>query len=113
MEEGKKKIEAPPGILVRSVSVKYGRKVNMGNFESATYEVVVWADIDTEEQPELDLAMHALWAMAKQNIKAQALPVMLNKPNLDMRNYFMGLPVIETGAGAVDEDKVPLEDFPE
>lgn len=42
-------------VKVKTVSVTYGRKLNLGNYESARSEITVWADIDpdttlTEEQ---------------------------------------------------------------
>lgn len=72
------------------VSVKYGRKVNLGNFESANIEVSLWADLD-EDDDEAEI-MIQLWEMAKANVKAQIAPLAQGRINLDVEEIFLGLP---------------------
>lgn len=76
---------------VKTVSVTYERKINLGDYNSATVGCTVWADVKEEES--LDQAMKDLWTMAKENVKAQVLP--LDKKNggsLKVQEFFLGLP---------------------
>lgn len=36
---------------IRTVSVTYGRKLNLGNYNSANISLTLWADIDATEDP--------------------------------------------------------------
>jgi hypothetical protein len=79
---------------VKTVSVHYGRKLNLGDFNSATVECTVWADVDEGEN--LDQAMHGLWDMAKENVKAQLVPLNREKSgngSLSTKEFFLGLPI--------------------
>lgn len=75
---------------LKTVSVTYGRKFNLGDYNSATIDCTLWADLE-EGESEAD-AMNALWEMAKNNVKAQALPL-VQKQTVNVENIFMGLPV--------------------
>jgi hypothetical protein len=79
--------------LVKTVSVHYGRKINLGDYNSANVECTVWADVEPDE--DLDAAMHALWSCAKENVKAQLVP--LAKKNgagsINIKETFLGLPI--------------------
>lgn len=80
--------------IVKTVSVYYGRKVNLGDFNSANVECTVWADVEAGE--DLNQAMHGLWEMAKENVKAQVLPLTSkNGGSLRQVETFLGLPVTE------------------
>lgn len=80
-------------ITVKTVSVTYGRKINLGDYNSATVDCTIWADVDGEN---LDQDMADLWDMAKANVKAQVLPLMSkNNGNGNMQKAFLGLPVHE------------------
>ena len=87
---------------IKTVSVNYERKINTGDYSSATVGCTLWADLEMDEndQPTEDLnkVMHDLWSMAKANVKTQALPL-INKANNDaeIERAFLGLPVT-TGA---------------
>jgi hypothetical protein len=70
--------------------VTYGRKLNLGDFNSATIDCTIWADVKEEE--DLNAAMTALWTMAKENVKAQALPLK-GKQEAQVKEIFLGLPV--------------------
>jgi len=77
--------------VVKTVSVTYGRKFNLGDYNSATVDCTIWADLDPEEN--LDAAMHDLWAMAKENVKSQAQPLLAkNGANANVKEFFLGLP---------------------
>ncbi len=79
-------------ITVKTVSVTYGRKINLGDFNSATVDCTLWADVDEGE--DLDQAMQDLWECAKNNVKAQVLPLSKNgNGNMNAQALFLGLPV--------------------
>lgn len=75
---------------IKTVSVTYGRKFNLGDYNSAHIELSIWADVTEEE--DMDATMHQLWDMAKNNVKAQAVPL-VNNGSAEIKNIFMGLPV--------------------
>ncbi len=77
-------------VTVKTVSVTVGRKINLGNYESATVGVTVWADID----PEADLndAMHDLWVMAKENVRVQSAQY-IKGVSVNIEEAMLGLPV--------------------
>lgn len=75
---------------LKTVSVTYGRKFNLGDYNSATIDCTLWADL--EEGDNEAEAMTALWEMAKNNVKAQALPL-VQKQTVNVESIFMGLPV--------------------
>lgn len=83
---------------VKTISATYGRKVNMGNYESAHIEVSIWADLDDGENEaeaaELlrQMARHQVVAevarlspeLAKKlNGKLDGLPMGVNMSNYD------------------------------
>jgi len=76
-------------VYVKTVSVHYERKINLGDYESATVGIQIWADVDDEE---LDGVMRRLWSMAKENVRAQVLPL-VSKQKAKTEETFMGLPV--------------------
>lgn len=73
-----------------TVSVTYGRKQNLGDFNSAHVECSLWAELD-EGEDEAEAAS-ALWQMAKSNVKAQLLPLVAPQ-QAQAEQIFMGLPV--------------------
>ena len=81
---------------VKTVSVTYDRKINLGDFNSASVGITIWADV--EEGDDLDAAMSALWAMATANVKAKAgefYPQM----KVQTGKTFLGLPVANDEQG--------------
>tara|TARA_R100000306_G_C4282516_1_gene95837 strand:- start:301 stop:552 length:252 start_codon:yes stop_codon:yes gene_type:complete len=56
---------------VKTISVTYGRKFNLGNYESAELSTTVWADLDREGDLPKEVSQ-ALWAAAKLNVHDQA-----------------------------------------
>lgn len=74
---------------ITTVSVTYGRKVNLGDYNSAHVEISIWADVTEED--DLDAMMRQLWAMSKQNVKSQLLPLTSNH-QAKVEQAFLGLP---------------------
>src|SRR3990172_4714136 len=83
-------INMPP--TIKTVSITYERKLNMGDYNSATIGCTLWADLDPED--DLDLEMKQLWAMAKENVRVQALPL-VSKANANMKieDTYLGLQI--------------------
>lgn len=74
---------------IKTVSVKYARKQNLGDFCSADIECSLWADVSPEDDEAA--VMEALWTMAKANVKAQLVP--LTSKSTTVRDFYLGLPV--------------------
>ncbi len=60
-------------MIVRSISVKYGRKLDLGNFNSATIEELRTGDLEEGDDPAACAAQ--LFQAAKADVKQQALPL--------------------------------------
>ena len=75
---------------VKTVSVHYERKLNLGDFNSATVGIQLWADVEPGE--DLNVAMASLWGMAKENVKVQLAPLD-QRIRAEVKNVFLGLPV--------------------
>ena len=86
---------------LKTISVTYDRKFNMGDYNSAHIAMTLWADLD-EDEDEAE-ASAALWSMAKANVKAQALPL-VSKKATEVNEIFMGLPVAVREAVTTGED---------
>lgn len=85
-------------VVVKTVSVNYERKLNLGDYNSATVGCTLWADVSEEDATPagLDAAMRALWEMAKANVKATLVPIdkeAKGKASVDVAQAFMGLPL--------------------
>lgn len=81
-----------PNPHIKTVSVQYGRKLNLGDFNSAEISVTIWADLDEDEDAQA--ALDVLYAQAKDNVKKQAMPLLKAEPiSLNYRESFMGVPV--------------------
>ena len=59
---------------VTTISVTYARTFNLGDYNSMRLETAVSADLDESDDPAQ--AQAALWAIAKDSVKAQAMPVL-------------------------------------
>lgn len=94
-------------VTVKTVSVTYGRKFNLGDYNSATVDCTLWADVSDDQ--DLDAAMTALWAMAKENVKAQALPL-VSKSKAQVEQVFMGLPLELRKIALDDDDDLDTDD---
>jgi len=82
---------------VKTVSVTYDRKINLGDYNSAAVGITIWADV--EEGEDLDAAMRALWSMATDNVKAKSETF---KKNIaaESVNLFLGLPLAQEDCNA-------------
>lgn len=73
-----------------AVSLTYGRKLSLGEFNNAHLEVNLGADI--EEGDDLNAVMHDLWHMARQNIKVHAQHLTSRGNGEDPDAAYLGLP---------------------
>ena len=58
-------------VVIKTASFTYGRKINLGDYNSVNLECTVWADIGPDEQPNLDEVMKALVNMASNVVQAK------------------------------------------
>lgn len=61
---------------VKTIAVVYGRKLNLGDYNSVSIEVSLWADLDTNE--DVNAALNTLQEQAREAAKAEAMR--LKKP---------------------------------
>jgi hypothetical protein len=81
-----------PNPHVKTVSVQYGRKLNLGDYNSAEVSITLWADLDEDE--DVQGAVDVLYQQAKDNVKKQAMPLLKAEPiSLNYRETFLGTPV--------------------
>lgn len=82
---------------ITTISVTYGRKHNLGDYNSAHIEASIWADI--EEGDDIAECEALLWTEAKEQVKAQLLPL-VTKKEAQVKSVFAGLPVdVQNGLG--------------
>lgn len=74
---------------IKTVSVTYDRKINLGDFNSATVGVTLWADVDEGESTHK--VMTELWEMATNNVRAKA-ELFMKKNEAQVKEIFLGLP---------------------
>ena len=74
---------------VKTISVTYGRKFNLGDYNSAAIEAAAWADL--EEGEDSREAYAALFAEVKEVVKEQSMPL-LRKLKANVDEVFAGLP---------------------
>ena len=85
---------------ITTVAVTYGRKFNLGDYESMHIELTAWADIDEDERP--DEATAALFADVKQAVRLQAVPVLKAAHRPRIINKFTGVPVATPASPLAD-----------
>ena len=61
-------------MIFKTISVTYGRKFNLDDYESLHVEQTLWADLDEGDDP-ADCQVE-LWDFAKQSVKCQVMPVL-------------------------------------
>lgn len=77
-------------MILKTISVTYGRKLNMGNYESSNVEMSLWADLEPgDDEAE---AAAALRQMARHQVMVELARL---QPQLKTKveGIFMGLPV--------------------
>jgi hypothetical protein len=75
---------------VKTVSVTYDRKINLGDFNSATVGITIWADV--EETDDVAQVMGGLWDMATNNVRAKAQTFKCNV-EAQAEEIYLGLPM--------------------
>jgi len=91
---------------IKTISVTYGRKFNLGDYNSAHLETTYWADLDPDESP-VDVAK-SLWETAKTDVKVQALPLIKSKTKAQMKGVHLTNPKpASTPTGAVPTGAAP------
>lgn len=80
---------------VKTVSITYERKQNLGDYSSATVGCTIWADVRDDE--DLHKAMTAIGEMAKNNVKYHLMPLVSEKKaaSMHIEEMFLGLAVEE------------------
>lgn len=75
---------------LKTISVTYGRKLNLGDFNSVHAEISLWADLD--EGDDEAAATEALRQMGRNQVMLELSRL---KPELEakIQNIFAGLPV--------------------
>ncbi len=75
---------------IQTISVDYERKINLGDFNSAVVGIHIWAHLDEDDVP--GEVYEQLWSEAKEQVKTQALPLMV-KRQAKAQDVYAGLPV--------------------
>lgn len=76
-------------MIIKTISVTYGRKHNLGDFSSANASITLWADL--EEGDSEEAATLALREMARNNVMNE-LGRVDQRLKAKTENLFMGLP---------------------
>ena len=84
---------------VKTVSVTYERKLNLGDFNSAHVGLTVWADV--EDDDDLDAVMRGLWEMTTANVKAKAAEF-TPKIGVSLKSTFLGVEIADNKAEVYD-----------
>ena len=73
---------------IKTISVTYERKFNLGDYNSATCGCTAWADL--EENDSVEDGLEILRLTCRESVKAQALPLVKNQPNERTISQFAG-----------------------
>ena len=73
---------------IKTISVTYERKFNLGDYNSATCGCTAWADISDDES--VDTALSDLRDVCRDSVKAQATPRLGKQPNARTLETFAG-----------------------
>ena len=78
---------------IKTVHITYKRKIDLGGYSSAEVSAMISADLEPDEN--LDQCMHDLWSMAKENVKAQIVPLHQESRAgaASIQEFFLGLPI--------------------
>jgi hypothetical protein len=74
---------------IKTISITYERKFNLGDYNSATCGCTAWADVDTEQELVAD-ALDALRIICSESVKEQATPLLGKQPNARTLETFAG-----------------------
>lgn len=76
-------------MIVKTIAATYGRKVNLGDYNSSHVEMTLWADLEEGESEEQ--AAIALREMARNNVMDE-LSRLMPQLKAKVEDLFMGLP---------------------
>ena len=79
---------------VKTISVKYERAFNLGDYNSLRIEASAWADLEDGENERV--CYEALFSEVKEVVKEQAMPV-LKQIKAKVQEVFSGLPIVNEG----------------
>lgn len=65
---------------IKTIAVNYERKVNLGNYESATISASAWADLDKDEDP--DICFQGLWLQIRGEVRDIARKITASRRNI-------------------------------
>ena len=86
---------------LKTISVTYGRKLNLGDFNSVHAEISLWADLDDSDDEAA--AADALRAMARNQVMLELARVE-QRLAARVENVFAGLPVSVRKRVSGDDD---------
>lgn len=90
---------------IKTVSVTYERKINLGDFNSLTAACSIWAQLDIGETEHE--AMSGLWEMARNNVKDQVARVKARPGAMNVEETFLGIPVIDQESAQKIANTIP------
>jgi hypothetical protein len=77
------------GMKRTTITVTYGRKISLGDFNMAHLETTLSAELEDGDDPEV--CTEQLWNEAKLSVKAQAIPLFKQRHD-QLREIYDGLP---------------------
>ena len=80
-------------MILKTISIRYERKVNLGDFNSINAQMALFAQLEPGEDEAV--VSKALWDMAKENVKAAILPATSEKllSKAEIKALYLGLPL--------------------
>ncbi len=79
---------------VETVSVTYGRRFNLDNFESVEASVTIWAKLE-DDDPDVSTCLSDAFAVAKEQVRAEVTPALVQRDarrRSKMQDIMRGLP---------------------
>lgn len=73
-QDGNVGVGRPAELFIKTISITYGRKFNLDNYESVTLGATMWAD--RAEGGDVDTDFAILWETAREQVKAVAMPLL-------------------------------------
>ena len=70
-----KKSLIPQGPRVKTISVTYNRKFNLGQYNSAEVGLTTWADVEFGLD-DVDVCIETMFEQAKAHVKTQSMPIL-------------------------------------
>jgi hypothetical protein len=73
---------------IKTISITYERKFNLGDYNSATCGCTAWADIADDEP--VEPALTELREVCRESVRTQAAPLLGKQPNARTLETFAG-----------------------